>query len=61
MNGQDGDGGDGGNYGGEHDHDEPCGAIRSLGRGLGDPHGVDKGVRNEEDELHGFLTMELER
>jgi hypothetical protein len=53
VNGQDGDGGDGGNHGHEHDHDEPCGSVRSLGRGLGDPHGVDESVRNEQDKLHG--------
>ena len=26
--------------------------LRFLGRGLGDSHGVDEGVRDEEEELH---------
>jgi hypothetical protein len=43
---------DGCKYGGEHDDDEPGGAVCGLRRGLGDPHGVDKGVRDELDELH---------
>ena len=52
MDGYDRDGGDGDNHGGEHDDDEPCGAVGGLWRGLGDSHGVDKGVRDELDELH---------
>jgi hypothetical protein len=45
---------DGSEYGQEHDEDEPCGTVCGLGRGLGYPHGVDKGVRDEQDELHGL-------
>ena len=52
MNGQDGDGGDGGKDRGQHSYDEQGGAIRGLGRGLGDAHGVDEGVRDEVEELH---------
>jgi hypothetical protein len=52
MDGYDRDGDDGSKYDGEHDDDEPCGAVCGLRRGLGDPHGVDKGVRDELDELH---------
>ena len=55
MDGYDSDGDDGCEYGGEHDDDEPGGAVGGLRRGLGDPHGVDKGVRDETNELHGFL------
>jgi hypothetical protein len=40
--------------GGEHDDDEPGGTIGSLRRWLRDSHGVDKGVRDELDELHVF-------
>ena len=61
MNGYYCDGDDGCKDGGEHDDDEPCSAVCRLGRGLGDPHGVDKGVRNELNELHVFLMGELER
>ena len=52
MDGQECDGGDGSKHGGEHDDDEPGGAVCGLRRGLGDPHGVDKGVGDELDELH---------
>lgn len=52
MNGYEGDGGDDGEHGGEHDHDEPCGAIGGLRRGLRDSHGVDESVCYEEEELH---------
>ena len=52
MDGHNHDGDDGGEDGGEHDDDEPGGAVGGLGRRLGDPHGVDKGVRDELDELH---------
>jgi hypothetical protein len=54
MDGYDGDGDNGCEYGGEHDDDEPGGAVGGLRRRLGDPHGVDKGVRDELDELHVF-------
>jgi hypothetical protein len=46
------DGDDGCKYGSEHDNDEPGGTVCGLGRRLGDTHGVDKGVRDELDELH---------
>jgi hypothetical protein len=59
MDSYDCDGGDGGNHGCEHDNDEPGGAICGLWRGLRDAHGVDEGVRNEEDELHVFSMMDL--
>lgn len=52
MDGYDRDGGDGDKHGREQDDDEPRGAVCGLWRGLGDPHGVDKGVRDELDELH---------
>ena len=52
MNRQDCDGDDGCKHGGEHDDDEPGGAVGGLRRRLGDPHGVDKGVRDELNELH---------
>ena len=58
FDGQECDGRDGGNHGAEHDNDEPCGAICGLRRGLGDSHGVDESVRNEEDELHVSLTTD---
>jgi hypothetical protein len=54
VDGYDRDGGDRGNNGGEQDDDEPSGAVCGLWRGLGDAHGVDKGVRDELDELHVF-------
>ena len=52
VDGQKGDGGDGSRDGEEHCNDEPCGALCSFRRGLGDPHGVDEGVRDEQEELH---------
>jgi hypothetical protein len=52
VNRQDGDRDNGCKHGGQHDDDEPCGAIGGLRRGLGDSHGVDEGVRDELDELH---------
>ncbi len=52
MDGDDGDGGDESDYGEKHADDELSGAIRGLGRGLGDTHGVDKGIRDDEEELH---------
>ena len=39
----------------QHDCDEPGGAVCSLGRGLGDAHGVDESVREEEEKLHDLL------
>lgn len=60
----DGDSCDGGNEhdnDGEHDDDEPGCTICSLWRGLGDAHGVDEGVRDEQEEFHragqGFDEM----
>jgi hypothetical protein len=50
--GDDGDGSDDSDYGEEHDNDELSGSICGLGRGLSDTHGVDEGVRDEEEELH---------
>jgi hypothetical protein len=52
MDGYERDGGDGDDHGREQNDDEPCGAAGGLWRGLSDPHGVDKGVRYELDELH---------
>jgi len=36
----------------QHDCDEPGSAVCSLGRGLGDAHGVDECVREKEEKLH---------
>ena len=58
MDGHDDDGDDRGKDGGKHDDDEPGGAVGGLGRRLGDPHGVDKGVRDELDELHVSLDKD---
>ena len=52
VDGDEDDGDHGCKYGSEHDDDEPGGAVCRLWRGLGNPHGVDKGVRDELDELH---------
>ena len=52
VNRNDGDGSDCCEYGDEHDNDEFSRAVCGLGRGLGDSHGVDEGVRDEEEELH---------
>jgi hypothetical protein len=60
VDGHDDDGDDGGKYGSEHDDDEPGGAVCGLRRGLGNPHGVDKGVRNELDELHVSSSIKFE-
>ena len=54
VDGYDRNGGHRGNNGGEQDDDEPGGAVGGLRRRLGDAHGVDKGVRDELDELHVF-------
>jgi hypothetical protein len=60
----DGQGCDGGNKGDnstEHDDDEPGCAVCGLWRGLSDAHGVDEGVRDEQEEFHrtgqGFDEM----
>jgi hypothetical protein len=39
----------------EHDHDEPGRPVFGLRRGLGDAHGVDESVRDEQEELHGAV------
>ena len=57
MDGQSCEGGDHSDNSTEHDDDEPGGAVGGLWGGLGDPHGVDKGVRDEQDELHVFFLM----
>ena len=48
-----------GDYGGEdrteHEEDEPRGTVCGLRRGLGDAHGVDEGVRDEEEQFHVYL------
>jgi hypothetical protein len=46
---------DRGKDGGQHNENEPGGAVCGLGRGLGDAHGVDKGVRDEKEKLHVYL------
>jgi hypothetical protein len=53
VNGQDGDRDENGKDDGQQGDDEPGGAFRGLGRGLGDAHGVDEGVRDEEEKIHG--------
>ena len=60
MDSHDCDGDNGCKHSGEHDDNEPGGAVGSLRRGLGDPHGVDKGVRDELDELHISSMVSLE-
>ena len=55
VNGHDRNGGDGGDHSNQHDEDEPGGAVCGLWGRLGNPHGVDKGVRDEPDELHVFF------
>jgi hypothetical protein len=61
VNSYEGDRGDDSQHGGQHDDDEPRGAIRRLWGGLSDPHGVDESVRDEEKELHYFSDEELKR
>ena len=62
MDGNDRNRDNGREHGSEHDDDEPCSTVCRLGRGLGDPHGVDKGVRYELNELHVFpMVMVAER
>lgn len=41
---------------GQHDGDEPGGAHGLFGRRLGDAHGVDESVRDEEEKPH-ILSM----
>lgn len=55
VDGQNCDGDNGGKYSREQSDDEPGSTICSLWRRLGDSHGVDEGVRDEEEELHGFF------
>ena len=52
MDGHESDAGDGNHDGGEQCDDEPCSAFLALWRGLGDPHGVDEGVRDEQEDVH---------
>jgi hypothetical protein len=39
-------------HAGKQCENEPGGAFCGLWRGLGDPHGVDEGVRDEQEEVH---------
>jgi hypothetical protein len=55
VNCDEGNGRDANNNNRKENDDEPGSAVGLLGRGLSDPHGVDKGVRDETNELHGFL------
>jgi hypothetical protein len=52
VDGQECDGGNRRYDAGEQDDDEPRGALCCLRGGLGDPHSVDKGVRDEQEEVH---------
>ncbi len=52
MDREESDGSDESDYGEKHSDDEFSGSICGLGRGLGDTHGVDEGVRDDEEELH---------
>ena len=47
MNRYEGNRGDHSQHCGQHDDDEPCGAIGGLRGGLSDPHGVYESVRYE--------------
>lgn len=47
--------GDGNEDACKHEGDDPGGAHGSRVRGTGDSHGVDKGIRDEEKELHGVV------
>ena len=58
VDGHDCYGCDGQKHSGEHDNDKPRGTICRLWRGLGDPHGVDENVRDEENELHVSWMMD---
>ena len=53
VNGKAGYSSDSGDHSKEHDCDEPGGTICSLGRGLGDAEGVDEGICEIEQRLHG--------
>jgi hypothetical protein len=50
--GQNRNGEDGGENAGQHGDDEERSAFRSLRGWLGDAHGVDKGVRDEQKKFH---------
>jgi hypothetical protein len=52
VEGQEGDAGDENHNGREEGDDEPGGTFCGLRRGLGDPHSVDEGVRDEQEEVH---------
>jgi hypothetical protein len=52
MDGQECDAANQNYYGREQRENEPGGAFCGLWRGLGDPHGVDEGVRDEQEEVH---------
>lgn len=52
MDGHGRNGDDEGDNGGEHDDNKPGCAVFGLWRGLGDAHGTDEGVRDEQEELH---------
>ena len=52
MDGHECDAGDGNHDGGEQGDDKPGCAFLAFWRGLGDPHGVDEGVRDEQEEVH---------
>ena len=52
---------DGGQHGYDERSDKEGGAVCGLGRGLGDAHGVNKGVRDEVEELHIIFDEELKR
>jgi hypothetical protein len=52
VEGKEGDDGNENHNGGEQGDDEPRGAFCGLRRGLSDAHGVDEGVRDEQEEVH---------
>jgi hypothetical protein len=52
VDGQECNAGDQNYHGGEQREDEPCSALCGLRRGLSDAHGVDEGVRDEQEEVH---------
>ena len=52
MDGQECDGGNRCYDYGEQGDDEPRGALCFLRGGLGDPHSIDEGVRDEQEEIH---------
>ena len=55
MQAEDGDGCNADKDASQHKGDEPGSAVCGLGRGLGDAHGVDERVREEEEQLHGYF------